>query len=163
MVDQIGPIQILFIAIELVESQTAIAGGQIAGEIGFIDLDAVDAWQLRLDAIEGLVTTEPLGYLEFLKLMDNAALVVTDSGGIQEETTCLQVPCLTLRDNTERPVTIDMGTNELMTMNPTHIGSRVQQILEGDAKQGRIPPKWDGKAAVRIANILEKELKMALV
>jgi UDP-N-acetylglucosamine 2-epimerase (non-hydrolysing) len=109
----------------------------------------------QLEAIEGLILTEPQGYLEFLNLMGNAALVVTDSGGIQEETTYLQVPCLTFRDSTERPVTVDLGTNQLLAdLNPVTVHQKVVEILEGRTKKGVIPPLWDGHAAQRIAQIL---------
>ena len=108
----------------------------------------------RLEAIETLTTTEPLGYLEFLNLMDNAAAIVTDSGGVQEESTYLQVPCLTLRPNTERPATITVGTNELHDLQPDVIVGRVEDILCGDYKKGEIPALWDGKAAERIARII---------
>lgn len=107
----------------------------------------------RVDAMPGLRMIEPLGYIDFLKLMDNAALVLTDSGGIQEETTVLGVPCLTLRDNTERPVTITQGTNRLT-------GSSTNRILEAYAAVRREPPTagavemWDGRAAERIVRIL---------
>ncbi len=110
-------------------------------------------------AIPNLVITEPLGYLEFLKLMDNAALVVTDSGGIQEETTFLQVPCLTLRESTERPITTVLGTNELMELDPDQVWTRVAGILGGDRKHGDIPPLWDGHTADRITGILERMLR----
>ncbi|MEZ4699370.1 MAG: UDP-N-acetylglucosamine 2-epimerase (non-hydrolyzing) [Rhodothermales bacterium] len=113
----------------------------------------------RLDALSNLVLTEPLGYLEFLRLMDNASLVVTDSGGVQEETTFLQIPCLTLRENTERPVTIELGTNELLPLDPRVLRRRVDAILTGDVKQGRIPPLWDGNAATRIVDALEQVLR----
>ncbi|RDB03900.1 non-hydrolyzing UDP-N-acetylglucosamine 2-epimerase [Runella aurantiaca] len=109
----------------------------------------------KLDAIEGLILTEPQGYLEFLNLMENAALVITDSGGIQEETTYLQVPCLTFRDSTERPVTVELGTNQLLAdLNPVTVHEKVIETLEGRAKKGVIPPLWDGHAAERIAEIL---------
>ena len=110
----------------------------------------------RLEAISQLTTTEPLGYLEFLNLMDNAAAIVTDSGGVQEESTYLQVPCLTLRPNTERPATISIGTNELHDLQPDVIAQRVEDILCGDYKRGKIPPLWDGKAAERIAQIISE-------
>lgn len=116
----------------------------------------------RFRAIPNLIITEPLGYLEFLKLMDNAAMVVTDSGGIQEETTYLQVPCITLRENTERPVTTTLGTNELMELAPDQIALRVQAILSGDRKDGQVPPLWDGEAAGRISSILEQILMPSL-
>lgn len=105
-----------------------------------------------LTALDGLHLTEPLGYLEFLSLMIDAGLLVTDSGGIQEETTFLNVPCLTLRETTERPVTITLGTNELMPLEPAPILEAVQRALSGNWKQGRIPPLWDGYAAGRIAD-----------
>ncbi len=109
----------------------------------------------ELEAIADLLLLPPQGYLEFLKLMDNAALIITDSGGIQEETTYLQVPCLTFRDSTERPSTVELGTNILMQdLNPESVHAQVQKILNGEAKKGIIPPLWDGRAAERIADIL---------
>jgi UDP-N-acetylglucosamine 2-epimerase (non-hydrolysing) len=111
----------------------------------------------QLNAIEGLHLTEPLGYLEFLQLMQNARLMITDSGGIQEETTYLKVPCLTFRDSTERPVTVQLGTNHLLAdLNPATVYEHTLAILEGRTKQGVIPPLWDGAAAPRIAEILLK-------
>jgi UDP-N-acetylglucosamine 2-epimerase (non-hydrolysing) len=113
----------------------------------------------ELEAIEGLKLLGPQGYLQFLKLMDNAALIITDSGGIQEETTYLQVPCMTFRDTTERPVTVELGTNFLMKdLNPETVRIQMEDILNGNAKQGVIPPLWDGKASERIANILVEKL-----
>ena len=96
----------------------------------------------------------PVGYLDFLCLLSKATLVLTDSGGIQEETTALGVPCLTLRENTERPITISEGTNLLIGTDPTKILAAAQQILAGKGKPGRIPPFWDGHAAERIVEIL---------
>lgn len=97
---------------------------------------------------------EPLGYLEFLALMRSAAVVVTDSGGIQEETTFLGVPCLTLRENTERPVTIEMGTNELWPLDPAAISARVRALLQaGSRPEHSPPPLWDGRAAERIVQV----------
>jgi UDP-N-acetylglucosamine 2-epimerase (non-hydrolysing) len=107
---------------------------------------AINNPQLRL--------IDPLGYLDFLCLLSRATLVLTDSGGIQEETTALGVPCLTLRENTERPVTISQGTNLLVGTDPVHIRTAAQDILAGKSKAGRIPPLWDGKAAGRIVEIL---------
>jgi UDP-N-acetylglucosamine 2-epimerase (non-hydrolysing) len=104
----------------------------------------------------GLHLVEPLGYLEFLGLQQKAALVITDSGGIQEESTYLGVPCLTLRDNTERPVTVEMGTNVLLGRDLSRLKSEVERIIRGASKRGRTPPLWDGKAADRIANVLAK-------
>ena len=96
----------------------------------------------------------PLPYLEFLNLMTNSKLVYTDSGGIQEETTILGIPCLTLRENTERPVTITEGTNTIVGNNREKILNESHKILAGKGKKGRIPKLWDGKAAERIVNIL---------
>lgn len=110
-------------------------------------------------AIENLHILEPQGYLQFLQLMDNARLIVTDSGGIQEETTYLQVPCLTFRDTTERPITVQLGTNILMAdLDPDTVMVEVNNILEGRAKTGVVPPLWDGHAAERITDILISEL-----
>ncbi|MEO0734475.1 MAG: UDP-N-acetylglucosamine 2-epimerase (non-hydrolyzing) [Bacteroidota bacterium] len=109
--------------------------------------------------IENLHILEPQGYLQFLQLMDNARLIVTDSGGIQEETTFLQVPCLTFRDTTERPITVELGTNILMAdLNPDSVMVEVENILSGRAKSGVVPPLWDGHAAERIRDILLAEL-----
>jgi UDP-N-acetylglucosamine 2-epimerase (non-hydrolysing) len=97
---------------------------------------------------------EPLGYLEFNYLVKNAKAVITDSGGITEETTVMNIPCLTLRDNTERPETVTIGTNELVGTNPKSIALYLQKLLEGKWKKGNIPEKWDGKTADRIIDIL---------
>jgi UDP-N-acetylglucosamine 2-epimerase (non-hydrolysing) len=95
---------------------------------------------------------EPLGYLDFLALQSHAALVITDSGGIQEETTYLGIPCLTVRENTERPVTLTLGTNILVGEDMDRLKSEVRRILSGDTKQGQKIPFWDGQAARRIAD-----------
>jgi UDP-N-acetylglucosamine 2-epimerase (non-hydrolysing) len=110
--------------------------------------------QQRLDAAPNLRLLEPLGYLEFLDLMMHAQLVLSDSGGIQEETTMLGVPCLTIRHNTERPVTISQGTNVLVGTDPEQIAGQARQILAGQAKEGHIPELWDGHAAERIVEVL---------
>ena len=102
----------------------------------------------------GVLMCLPLGYLEFLHLESEAAFVLTDSGGIQEETTVLGVPCLTLRENTERPVTIAEGTNTLVGNDPNRIRAAARDILNGRAKKGRTPALWDGKAAGRIVSVL---------
>jgi UDP-N-acetylglucosamine 2-epimerase (non-hydrolysing) len=96
----------------------------------------------------------PVGYLDFLCLLSKATLVLTDSGGIQEETTALGVPCLTLRENTERPITISQGTNQLVGTDPRKILTAAEAVLAGKAKPGRIPPLWDGHAAERIVEVL---------
>lgn len=102
----------------------------------------------------GIVLTQPLGYLDFLHLMSQAKFVLTDSGGIQEETTILDIPCLTLRDNTERPVTLLEGTNTLVGCNEEQIVAEVLKILSGKGKKGRIPELWDGRTATRIVEVL---------
>ena len=107
-----------------------------------------------LEKTNGIMLTEPLGYLEFLGLLKSARLVLTDSGGIQEETTFLRIPCLTLRENTERPVTMSVGTNYLVGTNPEKILETVFAILDGKGKKGEVPPLWDGKAGQRIVEIL---------
>lgn len=96
----------------------------------------------------------PLGYVDFLCLMSHAKLVLTDSGGIQEETTFLGIPCLTLRDNTERPITINQGTNILVGTDPRKIQSEVRSVLKDGMKKTRIPRYWDGRAAKRVVKIL---------
>jgi UDP-N-acetylglucosamine 2-epimerase (non-hydrolysing) len=106
----------------------------------------IDASQLDL--------REPLPYIEFLALQRRAIAVVTDSGGIQEETTYLKVPCLTLRDTTERPVTVTLGTNVLVGQNGARLSAELVKILEGKQKKGAVPPLWDGHAGERIARIL---------
>ncbi len=97
---------------------------------------------------------DPVGYIEFLTLQRHAALVVTDSGGIQEETTYLGVPCLTIRANTERPITVSVGTNQLIGQDMDALIRETDAILSGSAKRGEIPPLWDGHASERIAAIL---------
>lgn len=98
---------------------------------------------------------DPLGYLEFNYLVENAFGVITDSGGITEETTVMGIPCMTLRDNTERPETISIGTNELLGTNPKAIQPALEKLFSGNWKKGSIPEKWDGHAAKRIVEILK--------
>jgi UDP-N-acetylglucosamine 2-epimerase (non-hydrolysing) len=99
---------------------------------------------------------EPLGYLDFMNLYSGARLVLTDSGGLQEETTALGIPCLTLRENTERPITIELGTNRLVGTDPEKITRAAFEILENDSKNdAQIPPLWDGRAAERICDALK--------
>jgi UDP-N-acetylglucosamine 2-epimerase (non-hydrolysing) len=101
----------------------------------------------------------PVGYIDFLSLLSQARLVLTDSGGIQEETTALGVPCLTLRENTERPITVTQGTNQIVGQDPRRIAAAARQILDGRCKQGKLPPLWDGKASDRIVRILLEHIQ----
>lgn len=108
----------------------------------------------RLDDAEGVVQLPPLGYLDFLALSSQAKVIVTDSGGLQEESTALGIPCLTARPNTERPVTVDEGTSTLVGNDPSKLRAGLRAVLEGEYRQGRCPDLWDGRAAQRIAEIL---------
>jgi len=108
-----------------------------------------------------LCILEPQPYMSFLALQCNATVVITDSGGIQEETTYLGVPCLTLRENTERPITVTLGTNVLVGRNPRKLRMELSKILEGHAKKGAVPPLWDGCAAQRIAQIITGNAAMS--
>ena len=103
-----------------------------------------------------LHTVEPLGYLEFNYLVENAKVVITDSGGITEETTVMGIPCMTLRDNTERPETVTIGTNELIGTDPRGIKPAMETLFAGNWKKGTIPELWDGKTAERIVSVLLK-------
>ncbi|MCP4041559.1 MAG: UDP-N-acetylglucosamine 2-epimerase (non-hydrolyzing) [Gammaproteobacteria bacterium] len=108
----------------------------------------------KLSQYPNLRLIEPMGYLDFLKCTANARFVLTDSGGIQEETTVLGVPCITARDNTERPVTATQGTNVVVGRDPRRLLEETEKILSGKGRQGRIPDLWDGRAAERIVKIL---------
>ncbi len=105
---------------------------------------------------ENLHVVEPMGYLEFNYLVERAFAVVTDSGGITEETTVMGVPCMTLRENTERPETCTIGTNELIGTNPDNVAPAMQKLIAGEWKKGAIPPLWDGHTAERIVEILKE-------
>ena len=109
-----------------------------------------------LQVKSGLTLTEPFGYLDMLNLMRSSRFVITDSGGIQEETTFLNVPCLTIRENTERPVTLEKGTNILVGQDTERLYVETKRIISGEAKKGIIPPLWDGKASKRIVDIILK-------
>jgi len=106
-----------------------------------------------------ILLCDPIGYTDFLSLMEHAALILTDSGGIQEESTYLGVQCVTLRNNTERPVTVELGTNHLIGTDIGKVDQAMQAILDGQVKKGTIPPLWDGKAASRICAQLTGLLK----
>jgi UDP-N-acetylglucosamine 2-epimerase (non-hydrolysing) len=108
----------------------------------------------QLPAMANLHLTDPLPYLDFVQLMANARCVLTDSGGIQEETTALGVPCLTLRENTERPITVSRGTNKVIGVEPGAIYAEWRRAVDGQWAAGELPELWDGKAAQRIVKIL---------
>ena len=122
--------------------------------------ERIDSLNLRdlLDTPE-ILLLEPQGYLEMLGLISEARLVMTDSGGLQEETTALGVPCITLRNSTERPVTVDEGTNTIVGQDPGRILAAVSEVLGSGGKQGRVPEFWDGQAAVRIKAVLNDWLQ----
>jgi UDP-N-acetylglucosamine 2-epimerase (non-hydrolysing) len=98
---------------------------------------------------------EPLGYLDFMRLTSSARLVLTDSGGVQDETTCFGVPCLSMRPNTERPVTTELGTNVIVGTEPANILASARSVLVGDRKPTTLPPLWDGHASERIVRVLQ--------
>lgn len=112
----------------------------------------------RLKNMGNLRLSDPVDYLGFLHLMSEAQVVLTDSGGIQEETTYLQVPCITIRENTERPVTCELGSNQLTGTQTSHILAAYQRIKEGTLRKPQIPPLWDGKAAERIIATIHEHL-----
>jgi UDP-N-acetylglucosamine 2-epimerase (non-hydrolysing) len=113
---------------------------------------------IALKPEKSIVLTQPLSYMDFLNLWKDATLVLTDSGGLQEETTALGIPCLTLRNNTERPITVEEGSNTLVGVDPATIISEAHAILQGRGKAGKRPSLWDGHAAERIVEILEEML-----
>jgi UDP-N-acetylglucosamine 2-epimerase (non-hydrolysing) len=112
----------------------------------------------KADAIQGLVRTEPLDYFAFQKLVATCAFILTDSGGIQEESTFRRVPCLTLRPNTERPITVTMGSNELVPLDMDAVRVAIARIERGTFKKGEVPPLWDGHATERILDVLDRVL-----
>lgn len=118
---------------------------------------SLDRFGIRLGP--GITLTGPQGYMDFLQLWMDAAVVLTDSGGLQEETTALGVPCITIRDNTERPVTVAEGTNVLAGTDPRRIVAEVRKVLEGKEKGSRRPHLWDGMAAKRLIKILAEEMR----
>jgi UDP-N-acetylglucosamine 2-epimerase (non-hydrolysing) len=126
----------------------------------------IDSFGLRQYLAEdggsaGIVPLDPLGYLDFLSLNDQARLVLTDSGGVQEETTVLGVPCLTLRENTERPATVEHGSNQVVGVSSDRIVAAGRRLLQNPERLSRRPPLWDGKAAPRIVAILREHLETA--
>jgi len=112
--------------------------------------------EARLERLGNLRLCAPLGYLAFVSLLMEARFVMTDSGGIQEETTALGVPCLTLRENTERPITAELGTNRVIGTHPDRIAAEGARLLDGAEHRGQIPPLWDGQTARRIVEILRR-------
>jgi len=116
--------------------------------------------QKKVAAMDRLVITDPLGYLDFLKLLSNSCMAFTDSGGVQEETTVLRIPCLTLRNSTERPVTITQGTNRLVGIGTEEIVAGFRHAM-GSHPLNKIPDLWDGMTAKRIVDVLAQELLRA--
>jgi len=121
-------------------------------------LDALYRYALYEDAksISGLRIMEPLGYLDFLKLISNSKMLLTDSGGIQEEATYLNTPCLTMREETERPITVEQGSNTIVGLDFEKIKNTIAMIINGEYKKASIPELWDGKASERIVSVLQK-------
>jgi UDP-N-acetylglucosamine 2-epimerase (non-hydrolysing) len=112
----------------------------------------------RIARMANLRLADPAGYLDFLKLMASARIVLTDSGGVQEETTILRVPCLTLRENTERPITAEVGSNQVVGTDPAKILAAWRAVMSGRMREPAVPPLWDGHAAERIVEILAEKL-----
>ncbi|MDD3534847.1 MAG: UDP-N-acetylglucosamine 2-epimerase [Candidatus Cloacimonetes bacterium] len=108
-----------------------------------------------LESVPNLIISEPIGYLDFMWLQMHAKFILTDSGGIQEESTFFGVPCLTLRENTERPITISEGTNQLVPLDTKSIIRYCYEILDGKVKKGTIPMYWDGKTAERVVKVID--------
>jgi UDP-N-acetylglucosamine 2-epimerase (non-hydrolysing) len=113
------------------------------------------SWQ---GASDGVCLVPPMNYLQFLKVQSEATLVITDSGGVQEETTALGVPCLTVRENTERPITLSEGTNVLVGLNGRRLVQEARKILRGEGKKGQVPTLWDGHASARIVRTLVDQI-----
>lgn len=118
----------------------------------------MDKYNITSEMNDNVILTEPIGYIDFLSLTKNADLIITDSGGIQEESTYLGVQCITVRDNTERPVTVNVGTNQLIGTDLEKVKSVGFDVLNGKKKIGKIPDLWDGKAAERMVDILVNKL-----
>lgn len=114
--------------------------------------------QKRVDGLVRLHLIDPIGYLDFLKLQSSAKVVLTDSGGIQEETTVLKIPCITLRESTERPVTVEIGSNQVVGTDTKKIVNAFRIVMNGNFRESIIPPLWDGKAAGRIVDVIEEKI-----
>jgi UDP-N-acetylglucosamine 2-epimerase (non-hydrolysing) len=142
------------------ESRVCFAGNVMIDSVVFGRANARDPKAtLQASNVDPLILSHPQGYLEMLGLMASAAVVLTDSGGLQEETTALGVSCLTLRENTERPITVEQGSNILVGRDRDSILRAVEEILAGRGKRGRVPEFWDGHAAERITADLYQWLK----
>ena len=151
-VDSLEPLMELVLSIEEISKQISLVFPiHPRTQKNLIKFNLLD----RLRKIKNLSITSSLGYLDFMKLVKNASVVITDSGGIQEETTFLQIPCLTVRENTERPVTITEGTNQLLSLNHVEITKSLMNLLNKSSKS-KIPFNWDGKSTQRILNIISK-------
>ena len=151
-------IPILFPIHPRTRKQVKLLGMEAAFEFHpSVDLSPVDYYE-GMTLKKKIHCFEPLGYLDFLNLMAHAKIVLTDSGGIQEETTVLNIPCITLRDTTERPITLTEGTNVLVHDDPEKIVAEVTKILNGNYRQGTCPSIWDGHTAERIVEILAKSV-----
>ena len=110
--------------------------------------------------MKNLIIADPLSYIDSMSIMESASMVLTDSGGIQEETTFLGIPCLTLRNNTERPVTVTEGTNQLIGTTPERIVDSAMEILRTGGKKGKTPKLWDGRAAERIVKVMLEQFPL---
>jgi UDP-N-acetylglucosamine 2-epimerase (non-hydrolysing) len=150
--------------VDSAETMTRIAGAlkEIATEIPLIfpvhPRTRANLASFGIDLGPNITLVGPQAYMAFLNLWKDATVILTDSGGLQEETTALGVPCITIRENTERPVTVDEGSNVLVGTDPARIVLEARKVLRGEGKQGRRPHLWDGKAAERIVAVLAKEL-----
>jgi UDP-N-acetylglucosamine 2-epimerase (non-hydrolysing) len=151
--------------VDSAEMMTRICGAlkEIAVELPLVfpahPRTRINLSRFRIDLGPDIILTGPQPYMSFLNLWKDAAVVLTDSGGLQEETTALGVPCVTIRENTERPVTVDEGSNVLVGTDPARIVTEVSRILRGEGKRGRRPHLWDGRAAQRIVEVLAAELE----
>lgn len=122
----------------------------------------LETWNLHNNFADNVLVTDPIGYIDFLALTSEAKLIITDSGGIQEESTFLGIQCITVRDNTERPVTVTVGTNQLIGRDLSKVKEAVNDVFSGNSKKGVIPELWDGKAAERITKIIVESLHQDL-
>ena len=154
-VDSKNGIENIFLILEKIQEKIKIVFPMHPRTRKHIELYGLNA---KIKNMKNVVVTEPLGYLDFLWLTSNSKLVITDSGGIQEETTVLGVPCITLRENTERPVTVEQGTNLLVSIDEEKVIKRAMEVIENKIQiKVKVPELWDGNAAERIVKILVKK------